>query len=71
MVSQKIKDKVATRIKKREEIQSSKLYNAFRRVEGTEISDRTIGKAIQELDEEGLIERSGHGASTVCVWLGN
>lgn len=59
---------MAYRIEKREEIKSRKIHNAFRTNGNTKISERTITKALQELEDEGTIKRKGHGPSTVCMW---
>jgi len=70
MAKEELVNKIRQRIRKREEIKSSSIYNAFRRVGGTEVSDRSIASAIKELEDKGLIKRSGHGQNTTCEWLG-
>ena len=70
MVKQQLIDKVRNRIKKRGEIKSSGIYNAFRRVGGTEVSDRTIAKAIKHLDDNDYIKRKRDGQDWTCIWIG-
>jgi DNA-binding HxlR family transcriptional regulator len=65
-----IQEQVRKRIKKRGEIKSSKIYNTFRKVEGTKIPDRTLAKKIKNLEDNEIIERKGHGQSTVCIYVG-
>lgn len=65
-----VKEKLRKRIKKRQEIKSKHLYNAFRKVQGTKISDRTIGRHIKDLEDNDIIERKGHGDKTVCIYVG-
>lgn len=65
----KLRSQLLERIKERGEIKSTKLYNAFRKVEGSKIPDRTMGSALKDLEEEGYIKRKGHAQTTVCIYI--
>lgn len=65
-----LEDKLLNRIKERGEIKSEKLYNAFRKVEGTKIPDRTLAGKLKNLEDRELIERKGHAVNTVCIYRG-
>lgn len=65
-----LEEQLRQRIKKRGEIKSTKLYNAFRKVEGTKIPDRTLADKLKNLEDNEIIERKGHAQSTVCIYRG-
>lgn len=69
MPSEELVEKIRQRIKKRGNIKSSEVYNAFRRTAGTELSDRTIGRVLKELDDNDEIKRKREGKGYMCYWI--
>lgn len=66
---EKLHEQLLKRIRERKEIKSTKLHNAFRKIEGTKISDRTRTKALKDLEDQGYIKRKGHAKNTVCIYI--
>lgn len=71
MPSDELVENVKGVIEKRDHIKSSEIYNAFRRNSNTEISDRTIGRVLKELDDNDVISRKREGNEYMCFWEGD
>ena len=66
---EELKKRILRRLQHRDRMKSEHIHNSFRKIKGDKVSDRTRGRALKELEEEGKIRREGHGRNTECVYI--